>query len=149
MEIIEIKTLIDITKPEVARVGYGTDLEQNQYKNWTTLQQCVGLRSNIEWHDPPIVENIDIKGLGFGSKYKGNHRVWTFKFNTDRSSAYQDDEGNIIGLLLNDVNQVPIIQNLTETINITKAVFNLDNAQYRNTIIKATVRQPEAHENVD
>ena len=78
MEIIEIKTLIDITKPEVARVGYGTDLEQNQYKNWTTLQQCVGLRSNIEWHDPPIVENIDIKGLGFGSKYKGNHRVWTF-----------------------------------------------------------------------
>jgi hypothetical protein len=148
METIEIKTLIDITKPEISRAGYGSDLEQNQFKNWTTLQQCIGLRSNIEWDNPPSVEIADIKGMGFGNRYKGEHKVWTFKFHTDRSSAYSDDDGNLIGLLLDDIDQVPIIQNLTETINISKAVFNLNNPQYRNTIITATIRQIEAQENI-
>jgi hypothetical protein len=143
MEIIEIKTLIDITKPNVNRPGQGTELEQNQFKNWTTLQQCIGLRSNIEYDNPPAVETIDIKGLGFGSKYKGINRVWTFKFNTDRSQAYLDDKGNILGLLLQDINYVPIIKKLEETINISKAVFDLDSAQYKNTIIRASTKVAE------
>ena len=112
MEFIEIKTLIDITKPSVARPGQGSELEQNQFKNWVTLQQCIGLRSNIEWDHPPTSEFVDVKGMGFGSKYKGTHKVWTFKFKTDQSFAYQDEFGNNIGLLLHDVNQVPIIQKL-------------------------------------
>jgi len=146
MELIEIKTLIDITKPEVYRPGQGTDLEQNQYKNWITLQQCIGLRSNIEFDNPPTVETIDLKGAGFGNRYKGQHRVWTFKFNPDRAGAYQDDEENIIGLLLNDVDQVPVITNLEETINISKAVFDLASSQHKNTIIKASIRHAEEQE---
>lgn len=139
MEQIEIKTLIDITKPKVYRPGQGSLLEQNQFKNWTTLQQCIGLRSIIEYDDPPTSEMIDLKGLGFGNKYKGNHRVWTFKFRPDRSLAYDDSEGNVIGLLLHDIDQVPIIEKLEETINIPKAVFDLENPQYKNIIIKASI----------
>jgi hypothetical protein len=139
MEQIEIKTLVDITKPQVHRPGQGTLLEQNQFKNWTTLQQCIGLRSIIEYDYPPIVESLDIKNLGFGSKYKGVHKIWTFKFRPDRNLAYDDSQGNIIGLLLADIDQVPIIENLEETINISKAVFDLNNPQYKNIIIKATV----------
>jgi hypothetical protein len=141
MEIIEIKTLVDITKPIVYRPGQGSFLEQNQYKNWITLQQCIGLRSIIDYDDPPAMEKVDIKGMGFGSKYKGVHSVWTFTFRPDRSFAYDDTEGNIIGLLLNDVNQVPIIEKLTETINISKAVFDLESTHFKNIIIKATLRQ--------
>ena len=60
MEIIEIKTLVDVTKPEnIIRLGQGTELEQNQYKNWITLQQCIGLRSIIEYDSLPKVEKID------------------------------------------------------------------------------------------
>lgn len=136
MEQIEIQTLIDITKPNVFRPGQGSLLEQNQYKNWITLQQCIGLRSIIEYDYPPTSELIDIKGMGFGSKYKGTHRVWSFSFSPDRSLAYDDSNGNLIGLLLNDVNQVPIIEKLNETINISKAVFDLDSTQFRNTIIR-------------
>ena len=136
MEIIEIKTLIDITKPKVYRPGQGTPLEQNQYKNWVTLQQCIGLRSIITFDNYPVVEKVDLKGLGFGSKFKGEHAVWTFSFNTDRSFAFEDVKENPIGLLISDMHQVPIIEKLTETINITKAVFELEDLQYKNTMIK-------------
>jgi hypothetical protein len=136
MEQIEIKTLVDITRPEVYRPGQGSLLEQNQYKNWITLQQCIGLRSIIEFDTPPVSEKIDIKGMGFGNKYKGHHQVWTFIFRPDRTLAYDDQNGNPIGLLLSDIDQVPIIQNLTETINISKAVFDLDSPQYKNIIVK-------------
>ena len=56
MDTIEIRTLIDITKPSVTRPAYGTELEQNQYKNWNTFRQCIELRSIIEFTDNPTVE---------------------------------------------------------------------------------------------
>jgi hypothetical protein len=143
MEIIELKTLIDITKPNVHRPGQGTTLEQNQYKNWITLQQCIGLRSNISFESLPEVEELDIKGLGFGNRYKGKHKVWTFTFYPDRSNAYDDGSGNLVALLLNDLHQVPVIENLTETINTTKAVFDLEDPQHKNIIITASVRHLE------
>lgn len=139
MEIIKIKTLLDITKPKVSRPGEGTLLEQHQYKNWITLQQCIGLRSIIMYDENPVVETIDLKSAGFGSKYKGEHKVWSFTFYTDRSSAYASDDGNVIGLLLNDIHQVPMIENLTETINISKALFDLEDTQYKNIIITASL----------
>lgn len=137
MEHIEIKTLIDITKPsKINRPGQGTDLEQNQYKNWITLQQCLGLRSIIEFKNEPFSETIDVKGLGFGTKFKGEHRVWTFRFWPDRQSSYDNEEGNNIGLLENDLHQVPIIKNLNETINTQTAVFDLKDTQYRNLLVR-------------
>lgn len=142
MEIIELKTLVDITKPtNIHRPNQGSELEQNQFKNWVTLQQCIGLRSIIDYDYPPTVEKIDLKSLGFGSKYKGEHNVWTFTFRPDRSLAYDDGEGNSIGLLLKDLHQVPVIKKLNETINMTKEVFNIEDPQYKNTIIKALNRQ--------
>lgn len=138
MEIIEIKTLIDVTKPNVNRPGQGTPLEQNQYKNWITFQQCIGLRSIISYDELPKVEKVDLKGQGFGSKFKGEHAVWTFTFYPDRSYAYADDEGNNVGLLHQDLHQVPVIEKLNETINIARAVFDLEDSQYKNTIIKSS-----------
>ena len=140
MEVIEIKTLIDITKPKgIVRAGQGTALEQNQYKNWITFQQCIGLRSIITYDVPPQISTIDVKGMGFGSKIKGEHIIWTFKFCPDRSFAYEDEDNNLIGLLLNDMHQVPVIEKLTETININKSIFDLEDPQYKNTIIKASI----------
>jgi hypothetical protein len=39
--------------------------------------------------------------------------------------------------LLEDVNGVPVIQKLKETINIEQAIFELQNPSTKNTIIKA------------
>lgn len=135
MEIIEIKTLIDITDTGVRRIGQGSQQQLDQFKNWITLKQCVELRSVVEYDQPPTVDSVDIKGLGFGREYKGKHSVWTWRVRPDRDRIYADS-GGPIGSLIGDVDQVPIIQKLTETINIDKPVFDLTDPEFKNTTIK-------------
>jgi hypothetical protein len=136
MQTIEIQTLVDITDTKVARPNQGSVLEHDQYRNFTTLRQCVEIRSIISYDSSPTVETKDLKDLGFGSNFKGKHKVWTFRFYPDRSGAYVEGN-NEVGALLDDVNSVPVIQKLTETINMDTAVFDLKNAATKNTIIKA------------
>ena len=135
MEVIEIKTLVDITDTGIRRPTHGTQQQVDQYKNWTTLKQCVELRSVVEYDKKPTVETVNIAGLGFGRAYKGQHAVWTWQFSPDREMIYS--EGNDpIGGLVNDIDQVPIIQKLTETINIDKPVFELTDINLKNTIVR-------------
>ncbi len=135
MEIIEVKTLVDITNTDVRRLSQGTQQEVDQYKNWTTLKQCVELRSVVEYDFPPSADTLDIKNLGFGKKYKGVHKVWTWRFRPDRELVYSDETGSLGGLE-SDIDQVPIIQNLTESINIDKPVFDLSSPDFKNTTIR-------------
>jgi hypothetical protein len=136
METIEIKTLVDVTNTGVSRLNSGTSEQYDQYRNFTTLMQCIGLRCIVDYDDVPSIEEVDLKGMGFGSAYKGKHRVWTFRFRPDRKLAYEDSE-NPVGLLIHDMHEVPVIKSLTETINIDKAVFFTYESQYKNTIITA------------
>ena len=136
METIEVKTLIDITNTNVVRPNQGSVLEHNEYRNFITLMQCIELRCIVTYDNLPTVEEVDVKGMGFGSEYKGKHKVWTFRFRPDRTHAF-DDETNPVGLLLNDMHEVPVIKSLAESINIDKAVFFTYESQYKNTIIKA------------
>ena len=136
MKTFEIKTLVDVTNTKVARPNQGTELEHNQYRNFVTLNQCIEIRSIISYDFFPKMQTIDIKELGFGSKYKGKHSVWTFRFNTDRPDVYTNETGDL-GCLYEDLQGVPIVKNLTETINIEKAILDLIDSSYRNTIIKA------------
>jgi hypothetical protein len=137
MQTIEIKTLLDITDTKITRPTQGSQLEYDQYRNFTTLKQCVELRSIISYDHSPNVETVDIKELGFGSKYKGKHTVWTWTFYPDRAGVYSNNI-NEIGSLIEDVDGVPIIKKLTETINIDKAIFELKSSSATNTIIKAS-----------
>jgi len=136
MQIIEIQTLIDITDTKVNRPKYGLVKEHDQYKNFVTLKQCVELRSIITYDTDPRMETKDIKNLGFGSSFKGKHNVWTFRFSPDRHGPYSD-EFDEVGLLINDLHEVPVIQKLNESINMNKAFFDLKDAQTKNTIVKA------------
>lgn len=136
MQTIEIQTLVDITDTKVARPNQGTPLQHDQYRNFTTLRQCVEIRSIISYDESPSVETVDVKDLGFGSKHKGKHQVWTFRFNPDRSGAYVEGN-NEVGALIDDVHAVPFIQKLCETINIDKPIFDLKDPANKNTIIKA------------
>lgn len=137
MEIIEIQTLIDITNTRVTRPNQGTQLEVDQQRNFVTLTQCLEIRSIVFYDSKPVVNQVDVKGLGFGTAYKGKQNVWTFVFSTDRDGVYMDDAGDPIGALLEDLHEVPIIKNLSETINIEKAFFDCKDTRYKNTIIKS------------
>jgi len=136
MEIIEIQTLVDITNTGAIRPSHGTQLAIDQNKNFITLMQCVELRSIVSYDTRPINDKVDIKNMGFGTAYKGKQQVWTFRFAPDRSGVYEAIPGDGIGNLINDLNEVPVIKNLGETINIDKAIFNCKDSQYKNTIIK-------------
>jgi hypothetical protein len=136
METIEIKTLIDITNSKVNRPNQGTAEQYDQFRNYTTLMQCIELRCIVTYDNIPTVEEVDIKGMGFGSNFKGKHKVWTFRFRPDRALQYSDEE-NPVGLLINDMHEIPVIKNLSESINIDKAVFYTYESQHKNTIIKA------------
>jgi hypothetical protein len=134
---IEINTLIDITHTRVIRPNQGTQLELDQHRNFITLLQCAEMRSVVFYEHAPTVEEVDIKDMGFGTMYSGRHRVWTFRFNPDRESVYLDDNNNEIGLLFDDLDGVPLIKNLTESINIGKAIFSCNDSIAKNTIITA------------
>jgi hypothetical protein len=142
MEIITIKTLVDITNSGINRPKMGAEKEFNQHRNWTTLLQCIGLRSIINYDSKPACDQDDIKNLGFGKKYKGKHKIWTFTFTTDRSSSYFEED-NPIGLLIKDLDQVPVLKNCDETINMSKAVFDLLDDSSRNTIVEISIADPE------
>jgi len=135
MDIIEIKTLVDITKTGIFRPNQGSQLELDQNRNFTTLLQCLELRSIVGFANDPVASSLDLKNLKFGSNFKGKQQVWTFEFNPDRTGAYLDEDNNYVGNLVRDLDQVPIIKNLTETININRAVFDLTSAKDKNTII--------------
>jgi hypothetical protein len=136
MQVIEIKTLVDITDTKVNRPRQGLQLEHDQYRNFTTLKQCLEIRSNIVFDTEPSVETLDVKDMGFGSNFKGKHQIWTFRFSPERAGAYTEGN-NEIAAVVEDVHSVPVIQNLKETINIDKAIFDLKDLATKNTIIKA------------
>jgi hypothetical protein len=137
MYTFEIKTLVDITNTQVIRPNQGSQLEYDQNRNFITLRQCVELRSIVNYDYRPHVETVDLSETEFGKNYKGKHRVWTFMFTPDRDGVYTDSKGNILGWLIEDLNNVPIIKNLTETVNIDVAVFDCNDSATCNTIIKA------------
>jgi hypothetical protein len=137
MDTIVIQTLIDITNTGVIRPNQGTHLEMNQYRNFTTLRQCAEIRSVIDFDESPRVELVDIKGMGFGNKYKGKQAVWTFEFTPDRDGVYIDDQRDPLGFLINDLDQIPVVIDLTETINISRAILDLRDSTYKNTVIQA------------
>lgn len=136
MQVIEIQTLVDITDTKVNRPKPGLQKEHDQYRNFTTLKQCVEIRSNIIYDTSPTVETVDIKDLGFGTKFKGKQQVWTFRFSPERNGVYIEN-GNEVGALIEDIDGVPVVQNLTETINMNKAIFEVKDKATKNTIIKA------------
>ena len=135
MDIIEIRTLIDITNTNVYRPNQGSQLSFDQNKNFITLIRCAEIRSVILYNSAPDYADVDICNAGFGSNYKGVHRVWTFRFSPDRRDVYINDDSEI-GYLIDDIDLVPVIKNLTETINIDKAIFDCKDNKSRNTVFK-------------
>ena len=135
MEKIQVRTLIDVTPTGISRYQLSKELEHNQQKNWITLLQAIELRSLIEFDQPAVCETLDLRALGFGEKHRGTHAMWTFVFTIDRDFAYADEKSRV-GLLMHDLHEVPIIRNLTETINMNRPVFDTQSRFYRNTVVK-------------
>lgn len=111
-----ITTLVDITRTNPTRSE--TDkLKLSQQANFNSLLQAIGLRSNISWEADPKMFTGKLPEPFDG---KANHWVWTF--DTERDDTFLAGK-DPVGLLLEDLHGVPIIDQLTNSVDIYPAVI--------------------------
>ena len=112
-------TLIDVTPTGVTR---GDSKERNQQRNWETILQVLGLKTQpIISIEPEITRNINLEDLPtgyFGEFYQGVHTVWGFKFYSETEDVYTSDS------LYEDFEQVPIVSGLDETARFMLPIFH-------------------------
>ncbi len=108
-------SLVDITATGVIRDQDTDGIARNQQRNWETLLQCIGLRTQpLNIQPPEIIESADLSHFEFGDLYSGEHRIWSWAWTIEREGVY-DLSGRPLAGLLQDLEQVPIITGLTET----------------------------------
>ena len=108
-------TLIDITNTGITK---GDSLIRNQQRNWETVLQVLGLKTQpIIISGPEII--IDVEGVDkiFGEFYQTMQKVWIFKFASERN-IYTVDQ------LYEDFEQVPVITGLEESARFMLPIFH-------------------------
>ena len=116
MQRFKIITLVDITRSLPSRVE--TDpLKLGQQANFNSLLQAIGLRSNVEWDRDPeqrsgqLPDNID-----------GAAEYWIWEFWVERDFVFQKIN-DPVGLLLDDIQGVPVVNLLNNSADITPSIF--------------------------
>ena len=135
-------TLIDITKTDAVRhyskgmpeVEAVYNIKRNQHRNYQTMLQVIGLRSQPMYlTDPVKQEDQDLIGLNFGTAFT-KETVWSFTFGVEQEGVFANSNSPF-GLLLEDFHNVPIIVGLNETANIQTPKLDAYSADATNIII--------------
>lgn len=119
----KIKTTVDITRSNPGREDTNS-VRNGQQLNFNTLLQGIGMRANVEWdNDPQPVEYQDTK-------------EWFWEFETEQVDVFatKDDP---VGLIKQDLQGIPVIRNLTETVALEKPIF-ITSGDNQNIWIKTT-----------
>lgn len=115
-------TLVDITRTGVTRNRPDYDIERDQQRNWETVMQCVGLRSQPFDIIGPVNKVVNLDDSEFGEMYSGDHRVWFWSFSIEHSDVWSKNN-NQLHYLHHDFDEVPVIMGLTETARFILPVF--------------------------
>lgn len=141
-----ITTLVDITENGVLRSQFPFKtksgelvhdaatlaIARNQQANFTTLLQLLQMRSNIDWESTPKKQTDNVVNWRVGSVFEGRHTIWQFEWQVEQSEVYAFD-GDPVGGLIEDFDQIPIINFCKETAAFPKNVFNTQDPRYINT----------------
>ena len=120
-------TLIDITKTDVTKFTPELERMRNKQRNWETVVQILGLRTQIMSINQLKTETKDLSQHQFGSDYQDKQRVWTFEFEVEFENLYLQDH-DPYGILKKDFAQSPIILGLDETAKPPMPLFYTDGA---------------------
>jgi hypothetical protein len=116
-------TLIDVTNTGVFRPSTDLIVERNQQRNWETVMQTVGLRTQlIDVISPKNPKTVSLAGHEFGSYYRDSQRCWKFMFFVEHPDVFGPVE-DPTRFLEQDFNEVPVITGLTETAALPDPVF--------------------------
>ena len=114
-------TLIDITPTGITSYSAEHEFERNQQRNWETIQQIIGLRT-----EPNIIATShfedDVSKYNFGINYSGQQKIWSFKFSVSDLSIYQSGPDKF-GLVKYDFALTPVLLGLTETVKPEYPLF--------------------------
>lgn len=112
----QITTLIDITRTNPSR-NETNKLKLGQQSNFNSVLQTIGLRSNVDWEVDPVRESGRLSELDT----KIAHWIW--EFTAERDQIFYKSNTDPVGLLLDDLNSVPIVIDLTEEADINPAAI--------------------------
>ena len=113
--IYSLYTLVDIT--ETGQYRSRSDIERLQQQNFDTVMQTIALAGNIENYKSPTLITADI----FGNP---SVQCWYFEWTMEISDLFAT-ETDPIGQLKELFNFIPYIDDLTEQVPFTPAVFKL------------------------
>lgn len=146
MHTYRITTLVDITENGVLRDRFPFTTKsgelvhdtaslataKNQQANFTTLIQLLQMRSNIDWENTPKRQIDNVANWRFGSVFEGRHAIWQFEWRVEQSEVYAFD-GDVVGGLIEDFDQIPIINFCKETAAFPRNVFCTQDPRHINT----------------
>lgn len=112
----KIITLVDITRTNPSRTE--TDpFKIKQQSNFNALVQAINLRSNIEEFTNPEFKNGRLP-----DNIGGKAKHWIAEFEVEREDVFMKD-GDPVGLLIEDLNGVPIVPDLNNSEDLDPAAF--------------------------
>lgn len=112
----KIVTLVDITRSNPVR-NETDKVKLGQQANFNSLIQAIGLRSNVTWEVDPRRHSGSLPLPLVG---KANH--WSWEFDVEREDVFLKDD-DAVGLLIEDLHNVPIIDQLNNTVDLNPAAF--------------------------
>lgn len=116
MQHFKIVSLVDITRSNPSRVE--TDkIKLGQQANFNSLIQAIGLRSNVEWDQDPEQHSGRLP-----TPIDGAATYWIWQFSVERDNVFQKTN-NPAGLLLDDLEGVPVVNLLNNSADITPSIF--------------------------
>jgi hypothetical protein len=116
-------TLVDITATGVTRYRPEQEFERNQQRNWETVLQTMGLRTQPLMINGPICTESNLAdGWNFGEYYQGRHKIWAWTFAIEHQDVFLVGD-NPQGGLETDFEQIPVVTGLAETARFMLPIF--------------------------
>ena len=116
-------TLVDITATGVTRYRPEQEYQRNQQRNWETVLQTIGLKTQPMMIKGPVCTESNVSdGWEFGEYYQGRHKIWLWTFAVEHIDVFLADS-DPIGGLIKDFEQIPVITGLDETARFMLPIF--------------------------
>jgi hypothetical protein len=122
LQLFQGYSLVDITATGVTRSADTDAIDRNQQRNWETVLQCIGLRTQPHNVQQPQCVEAEMDMFEFGDLYSGKQKIWLWTWTVDHSGVY-DLPNKRLGGLIQDFEQVPIITGLAETAKFMLPIF--------------------------
>ena len=128
MERFRIITFIDITRTNASRSEIDPK-KIGQQANFNSFLQTINLRANIYWNRDPVKKDGSLPW-----PIEGKAVYWIWEFETERDELFYKD-GDSVRLLIEDLDRVPIIANLENSVDIDPAAIRTS-GKYQNTWVQ-------------